>query len=562
MARVPVYDTAQVAPTGMPTVRQSSVASPSLFSAGADRGLQAGKQLMAAGEKINDIAVDMQNRENADMLFRAETALKTEYIAFEQVARERRGAAAKDLTKEAADWWDKKQTEHSDNLANPTQKRLFAQQVARLRTQSLDGLSRYEADQRRAALAESTSASIVSSINLAASQVGTPTEQAAIMGAKADVLKRLDVLAKLNGYDGNTPEATALRDAKRAEALTNLHMQVIQNMVNSDPSRAKAYFTANKAEINGVEHEKIEGLYKAGTIREKAQKVADELTEAGMSEANGLIFIRQKLSGDEEAAAVLEWKTRHAEQTAARERAQKDAADQAYGIYARTGRFSAIPVDVLQKLDGRVLLALKKDAQSAAEGKMPKTDWDKYYELRQQAFTDPVAFAKRDLRGDFAYLGQAERKGMIDLQAAVRKPDELKDVATLENQLSNTHDLLGWGASDREKKGKFDTVVQQTIATEEKRTGKKLTFEERQKIIDRMVIERDNTALQFGTTRFYEVQGTENAATFTPRVPKEERAKIEAALRRAGRRVDDATVLELYRRKMGLPNQTSQGRVR
>ena len=544
-------------------VRQESVASPSLFSTGGERQLQSGKQLLSAGDELGKIAGDMQNRENADMIFRAETAIKTEYIGFEKQAREeRRGDAAKNLTKDAADWWEKRATEHASNLGNPVQKELFSKQVAKLRTQSMDSLSSYEADQRRVALNESATASMTASVNLAASQVGTPTERAAIMGAKDDILKRLDVLAKINGYGGDSPEATALRDAKRAEALTNLHMQVIQNMVNADPSRAKAYFEANKSEINGSKFEAIENLYKIGDAKEKAQKTSDKLAAEGKGEAEGLAYIRQNLKGEEQAQAALEWKTRHAELTTARERSQKDAADEAYRIYARTGRISAIPADIVQKMDGKVWLLLTDHAEARAKRNsaevMPKTDWNKYYALRQLAIDRPDAFATRDLRQDFGYLGQAARESMIDLQTKVKKPDEMKDAATLQTQLSATHNLMQWGGQQhQEKKGMFDIAVTTAIANEEKNLGKKLDQAQRQKIIDRMLIDGEVLSgawyLPDPNKRFFEVYGKGEAAKFNPAVPKDERDKIKDALTRAGKPVDDATVLKLYKQKMGLP---------
>lgn len=660
----------------------------------------------------------MQHRENADMLFRVETAIKTDYLGYEQSARERRGAAAWGLTKDTADWWDKNAATHTDNLQNPEQKRLFSQTVAKLRTQSLDGISHYEGEQKRVSLEESTKSSIASSINLAAAnaqqwragdlatqaaqtygfvrknnpvvittpqsdrgyaetwhpgdkgdekyprpkeipldrngvqifrpdkfsaddlagemlhvdpkaqqasdafaksltsaqlaqvketpdyqqentdesaklrsgvdsvirgyvvgqwpqkalnEFGFTSEQKKILddlkqymqqqpegapplagdpvsAAKSDILKRVQVLAQVNGW------LPPRRQAEEEHQLTNLHSQVIQNLANTDPSKAKAYYEANKPEINGSQYDTIDKLLKTAGVMTTAQQAADAVMAMEMPEDEALATIRQNYSGEEQHAAVLEVKTRFQEQVQNKELAQKKAGDTAYDIFAKTHRIGAIPADVLNGMDGKVRLALEHEAQLLSEDKLPKTDFDKYYSLRQLAFDNPAAFARRDLRQDFPYLGKSERESMIDLQAKVNKPDEMKDVATLENQLSNIHDQLNWGANDREKKGAFDIAAQNAINSEEKRTGKKPNFEERQKIIDRLVIEGDTNGpwIPFGNKRYYEVQGTPDEAKFVPVVPKVERAKIEDALKRNKIKVDEATVIRLYKKKMGL----------
>lgn len=549
MPRIQTYDSPQVEQRPLGGVRQDSIASPSLFAAGATEQLRAGNQLVNAGTELGKIALDMQNRENADMLFRAETSIRTEYLDFEKAARERRGDAAKDITKEAGEWWDKKAAEHSDGLQNDAQKRLFGQSISKLRIQSVDGMSAYESEQRRVALNEANTASITSSINLAASQVGTPTEKAAVAGAKTDILKRIAVTGQINGW---SPE---MREAKEAESLTNLHLQVIQNMIDREPKRAKEYFDLNKKEINGTQYNDVEKALKVGTTKEVAQEVADTVMAKGMSEAEALAHVREKYSGDEEAAAVLEIKTRFSEITGAREREQATAADKAYKIYADTGRLSAIPADTMAKLDGKVVLALRNDARLKAEGVTAKTDWDKYYRLRTLAYADPVAFAKRDLRGDFTYLGKAEREGMIDLQSKINKPDEMKEIATLDNQLADYHDKLKLGgSSNAEKRGMFDTVVKTTLSSEQRAKGRGLTFEERQRTIDRLIVEGDiNGAWLGGGRRLYEVTGTSDESKFVVAVPKDEQVKIvDYYTRTQKRKPTDAEITEAYKKKMGL----------
>jgi hypothetical protein len=129
-----------------------------------------------------------------------------------------------------------------------------------------------------------------------------------------------------------------------------------------------------------------------------------------------------------------------------------------------------------------------RSANDRAEAKRDKqnTDaaWENYYAIRQQARDNPQAFKNRDLREDFRMIPKEKREELIDLQA--KKPEELKDVTTLDGQISLTVGALGIEKTD---KYKFESVIREAVLAEQKKQGKPLGEESRQKIIDRMVIE-------------------------------------------------------------------------
>ena len=134
--------------------------------------------------------------------------------------------------------------------------------------------------------------------------------------------------------------------------------------------------------------------------------------------------------------------------------------------------------------------------------------------------------------------------------------DEMKDVKTLDQQLSDMHDQLKWGSGDKDKKGLFDKVVGEAIFEETKIRGKKLDQKERQAVIDRMVLSgeviRGKWYLPDKNRKMFEIYGTEDVSTFAPEIPNAERAKIEAALKRANRPVTDDEVMRLFKRKNNL----------
>jgi hypothetical protein len=537
----------------VPTVSGPSVESRSLETpfqrTSASPGLLHNPQVEQAGRALMETGIAIQERQDADELMRAETEVKSKYLEWAGEARQRKGQQAWGVAKEAGEWWDKEAAKVGESIKSERARQVFQREVMKHRGASIGEFSGHEAGQRRASLTESTQASIVGSINMAAANPGNVEVAGA---AKADIIKRTQMLAQLNGW------APEMAQAKQTEYLTNFHKQILQGLVDRDPKAASDYFTLNKGEIEGSQHSEIDRVLKVGVSLRNSQEFADQVMSSGMTEADALAQARQKFEGDNEKAVVAEIKTRFAEVSAARERQQRTAADQAYAVYARSGTLNSIPPSVLSQLDGRDLLALRRahdeqiDRIARREVKYPTTDWDKYYALRREALSNPEAFKERDLRREFPYLGKVEREGLIDLQG--KKGDELKDTATLDQQLSNTHDILKLGGSgNQEKRGRFDQAVTDAIRTEEKRMGKKLDYDGRQKIIDRMVIEGEVTRnwLPDSRKRLYEVVNTEDAGRFVATVPKGEREKIEGALRRAGQPVTDAAVQQLYLQKHG-----------
>lgn len=257
-------------------LRVPTVAGPSV----ADRPLQGGfqkssaspgmlhnPQLAEAGRAMQEMGAVLQERQDADELMRAETAVKSKYLEWEGEAKQRRGQQAWGVAKEAGEFWDKQATEISKSITSPRARMLFEREVQKHRAQSVGAFSGFEAGQRRASLDESAQASIVQSINMAAAN---PSNIELLQSTKADILKRNQVRAQVNGW------APEMRDAKQAEYLTNFHKQVIQALVATDPTMAQAYFEANKAEIDGSQHAEV-GAFAA---KATATHVGDTAAEA------------------------------------------------------------------------------------------------------------------------------------------------------------------------------------------------------------------------------------------------------------------------------------------
>lgn len=385
--RVPTYDNAQVAPNALPAVRESSIASPALFGAEATQNMELGAAGLKSGLGLGKAAEYMQDRENADMLFRAETKLKEDYLTFERGIKERKGQNAWGATKDAETWFADQEKTHSELLQNDTQRKLFSQSLTKLRLAGVGAVSGHEALERRKSLEESAQASIVGSINMAAATAAdgfaghvpatpqidaegneiAPTPGDPISGLKGDIVKRVQVMSDLNGW---TPERRALEEGKY---LTSLHKQVLQSLVTNNPGKAKEYYDTYKNEIDGSERDGIDRFIKEGTLREVAQTAVDGIMSKGLGISGALNLARQKYKGAEEDEITRRIKERFSEREASVGLGAKQSADAAWKIVANGGGRDQIPPALWTSLKGEEQMQFiryfdAKGAKGAKEG--------------------------------------------------------------------------------------------------------------------------------------------------------------------------------------------------
>jgi hypothetical protein len=343
-------------------------------------------------------------------------------------------------------------------------------------------------------------------------------------------------------------------DATRSNVVSKTNRGIVERMLaNNEDIAASNYYKANKKLINGDDAIALEKSLEIGNTRVLAQTFADEVDAAGMTEADAIKKARKTLSGQQEDAAVLAVKQRFNERTQAIAGAQAAAADTAWDILAKTKRLDAVPPAVLNKMDGKVRLALEKEAQNIVSGASVKTDPNTYYDLQTMAVREPEKFQQADLRQYFDKLDQSDREHFIKMQ----RPDSLADAATLSQQLSNMHDQMGWGSSDKDKKGLFDKSVTLAVEEEQRKRGGKLSFKERQEVIDRMVIDGEVVSGKWyqadPNKKLFQVFGTEDAKKFVPTIPDNDRKSLVDRFKARGvNKPSDAQIMQAYRKWKGL----------
>lgn len=236
MARVPVYEPL-VESRPLPGFRQEAVVPPAY-----DGLAQVSKGLLDVGVGLAQVSYNMQERENADRVFQAETKWKAEYLDYQaDIGKNRKGEFSKGVTSDTKKWWDESAKKHLAGVDNDVQRSVLVRRMAGVRLTSINSISDFEAKETEHSLDLSAAASKVGSIDLAAASADEATVQVSVAGIK----RTNSFIAARKGLD------PAVLARMNEEDITKLHQQVIQTLSVSNPLAAEAYFEAHKKEIRG-----------------------------------------------------------------------------------------------------------------------------------------------------------------------------------------------------------------------------------------------------------------------------------------------------------------------
>jgi hypothetical protein len=513
--RVPVYEQ-QTELRALPGVRQQSIASPATMGDGGQLQ-QVGQALSRVGAGLNEVAVKAQERENADMLFRAETAITEEYLGWQrQVETDRRGAAARGLTQDAQKWWDESLRKHEGNLGNDAQRALFAQRAQARRLRSIESLSGFENRELDRSETESWSANRSTTIQLGQTD---PTKV-------GETVKELDRLHRYMGARrGWTPEVVA---AGILEDTTALHSGVIKSLIRGDrATEARAYLEQHGAQMTPAAREQIMSLVKKETDtaagNEAAAGVWGTIGPKGPNDPVRIFDMEQRLrEGLKDRPDILSAGIR-----AIRERAQGFNAQQAevnagntnavYGLIdsgrsmreiQRSDAWLALPErqrsQILAEQESR---AATRASRAAAEANRAAAvasrnlsqiqtqerlnfmlNGDKYLTATDPAVLSQMSRAQVEaMRADF---GMEPTQQLLSKWDALQKPGALAAANMDAQDFNAVADEMGLNPfkptkskEDRERLGnlqfRIETLIDQT-QREEKRT---LTREERMRLV-------------------------------------------------------------------------------
>lgn len=539
MPRVPTYDNFKVEQNNLPNalIRPAGARFDTPFTAEQatlpGRQMQSfGKQLGEAGAVINRIAYDEMETANQVRVNDATNAaykarLELTFNPNEGFVNLKGENALKRPNDKSLDQeYGEKLAQRFDTIAkglgNDAQRAKFKQQADQITMQFQSSLNQHiakEFSDYQNSVDDGTIQTGREQMALAWSDPAAVKQaQDAVRGAVANKGLRM-------GISGKALEAATV------EALSPGHAAVIASAVDAGNTKyAKEYMLQVTAELTPQARLQLTKTVDAGDFEERTQGAAGDLF--GKHKGNisaALAEARATLSGKDEDAVVTRLKTMDAERVALRERGQRDATDTAWRIYAQTGSMAKIPASVLGAMDGKDLVALRKNARADAEGIEVKTDPNIYYALTVASATDPN-FKNEDLRRYFDKLSPTDRKHFADVQAKAMKGDEGGQMATITQQKDTIVKSLGLKGTDV---GIFHQVADKAMLAEQARLGRMPSQEERQKVLDRLVLEGTTPGTLWNSnTRAFKAQAEGKA--FTPVFNDSQKRQATAALQRQG----------------------------
>lgn len=343
------------------------------------------------------------------------------------------------------------------------------------------------------------------------------------------------------------------------------HVGVIEQLLATDKTKmASVYFDETKSQIKGESLARIEKALETGKDLAESQKAADKILAAGGSLTDQL----EKAKGlDPKLRDEVSARIEHND--AVKERAKRESEAQTlrgvYDILDRTHDATKIPAPVWAQMDGSQRSAARSYADNLARGVAVETDFPTYYALQQKAAHDPEAFATENLLNYRSKIGDSELKQLAAMQGSIVNGDR----AAAEKQSGNfmTHEqiinksltLYGMdpAAKPNTQQGKANAelyrLTAQGVAVFEShlKPGQHATEPDIQSVVDHILSTSEKTPgswwglVPFNGVRLFNKEQPVINMTIAD-VPAAQKTIISDQLRRSGRAVSDATILEAY----------------
>lgn len=539
MPRVPTYDNFQVDPTNLPNAQVRPVGA--RFDAPFTEGMatapgrqlqQFGQAMTQAGAGINKVVLDEfeqanQTRVNDAVSQAAKVRLELTFNPTEgftnlkgENALKRPGD--KSLDQEYGEKFQARVDAIAKGLGNDQQRLRFKQQVDQIGLQFQASLNQHIAKEFNTYQDSVDDGTIRTGQEQMALAWGDP---AAIRQATDAVRAAVVNKATRYGLSGKAAEAAL------TEALSPGHAAVISAAVDAgNVDYARQYLKDNTAELSPQARLQMTKAVDTGAFEQRTQDAAGELwTKFNGDIKAALGAARERYSGKDEDAIVTRLKTLDAEKQAVDNRVKAQAQDTAWDIYNRTGSLAKIPATVQAAMDPQAWAALKNTARAKAEGQTVKTDPNIYYALTLASAQDPN-FKSEDLRKYADKLSPADFKHFVDLQGKANKPGDADQVATFVQQkdaLAKTLELKGADL------GLFHQAADRAIFAAQTEKGRPLDQAERQKVLDRLVLEGTTPGVLWNSsTRAFKAQA--EGKPFTPVWNDNQKRLATSALQRQG----------------------------
>lgn len=443
-------------------------------------GGQVARAVEGLGSTLTQLGENQQKELDAQAVFEARRKLdeweRTAVFDPEKGAAGKRGRDAFDLPETLPQEFDKIAGEVGGSLSTNRQRQAFQEMAASRRNNLAGWADRYAQQQRTVFEQGQYEADIASAADRAALYANDPKT---VSGEFAVMQSRTVGFLRGRGASEEEIQQALLKNA------TQLHGQVAQTLLRTDPIGAKKYLDDNKASIDPVAFNRLSSVADDAAMDFDAKQKADSFAM--------LPFDQQLSEVSKLTDPKLREKTRlfvrqnQADIAAARAEQERQASDQVWQLIANGAQLNRLPPDVLSQMNGRERVAVNqhfeaeaKRRKAEAEGRSVKTDMatlEKLYAMPRDEFLNLRISTLSDR------LSRADMEEMIKRQATMRDPAKAPEAATADQQISERIDELGLKTGDR---GVFQRSVRQEFDAFISETGRKPGYKEREQILDRL----------------------------------------------------------------------------
>jgi hypothetical protein len=435
----------------------------------------------------------------------------------------------------------------------------------------LDGdIKRHVYAESKAYDEQTTTAALVTAHDDAVTNYQQPEKVRAALDAQAGTILRW---ASRQGYADSDP----IVKQKLEEASSKTHMAVVERMLsNGQDLDAKAYFDQVKGtenQVTGEDASRIEKALEEGSIRGESQRLSLDITKRHGNLSQALAEADKIENSKVQDETRRRIKERFSEAEASRRDMNEKNHINALNVIDKSKNIDDVMKSPMWKnFSNSERNGLISYAKIKSEGLQPSTNWDDYYNLKTIAAepTTREKFLKTNLMEYRPRMADSEFKQLVDLQTDLRNGGS-KASSHLDGFLSDqevVNGVLGdagidpksdQGTSEGSRVNLFKAKVDREVLRVQEQTGKKVTNEELRAIADRLMIEGATDKGIFGSgffvtkKRLFEIDPNEDKqfSINTDSIPRDERSKIEAALKKYNIPVSDNAVLQLYKKKIG-----------
>jgi hypothetical protein len=533
MPQVPVYQERQVRTAPLQPVLQQT---PDVSS---------GARALAQGlGQVAEVADRMDLRDAQAKASTAESTITSEWLKWDSANRSKyRGANADGYAPAAEAWW-KSAAENAGKDLDPRSKLLASQNLRAKQTAAMGNVLTFTGAEKERHADETYAADVNTTI-----QFGVTSGDVA--STATQIREKAAVLGARKGWTTEQVQAEAGKN------LSSMHLAQITKLAGmpNGAALADAYYKANKAEVAFQNQARVEQVIEAELDNQFAKMEAVRVRALPLEQQKAELA---KITDPKRLEKTqIELNNLSAIDRRVREETQNAARDQ---VYQRFEQNQPIPESLLSAMGGpeRSQFENLRRARSErlAQGTPVKTNMLTYIDVREKLARGETV----DLRAYTEKIGKAEMEQLLDIQGAVRTGGVKQDSMLTDEGRINAA-IVGLGI-DKKKNPEIaanltNEIDRRVRAASAAKGGKDLTADEKQGIVDRVVLDKVYVD-EWGTdpqkplalltpeevSKAYVRVGGRNVPVSA--VPMTDRRQIVKALQATGQAATEQAIVEMY----------------